>query len=354
MGGRVSSVPQKAAAEKRVRKDYWEQERQRQKEEEANAKKVLLLGTGECGKSTLFKQIVKLYGKGYSEDDRKNYKGPLLENVFSAISSLLRLADSEGLQLEPESQEAAIVINQSYRSMYSLTKENVEHISRLWSDPAIKEAYRLRAKAQIGDSCAHFLDKIVDVSDEKFLPSDEDLLHVRVRTTGSVQSYFDLKDLKISVMDTGGQRNERKKWIHAFDNVSCLIFVSAMSEYDQKCFEDETTNRVEESLNCFGEIVNSRWFKEVPVVLLFTKQDLFEAKFPKVPLSTHFPEFAGSTVQEATEFLINMFQKKAPQGKEVFSLIIDTTDEMKVSTAIEEVYQILVIRAELSTAGQEI
>ena len=42
----------------------------------------------------------------------------------------------------------------------------------------------------------------------------------------------------------GGQRNERKKWIHCFEGVDAVIFVAAISEYDQKLFEDSTKNRM--------------------------------------------------------------------------------------------------------------
>ena len=50
--------------------------------------------------------------------------------------------------------------------------------------------------------------------------------------------------------DVGGQRNERKKWIHCFDNVTAVIFVAALSEYDQNLFEDATTNRCDASPPC--------------------------------------------------------------------------------------------------------
>jgi len=48
--------------------------------------------------------------------------------------------------------------------------------------------------------------------------------------------------LKIfSIFDVGGQRSERRKWIHIFDDVNAIIFVVAISEYDQKIREDNAT-----------------------------------------------------------------------------------------------------------------
>jgi hypothetical protein len=42
------------------------------------------------------------------------------------------------------------------------------------------------------------------------------------------------------MMDVGGQRSERKKWIHCFDGVQCLLFMVALSGYDQSLLEDQT------------------------------------------------------------------------------------------------------------------
>ena len=57
--------------------------------------------------------------------------------------------------------------------------------------------------------------------------------------------------------DVGGQRNERKKWIHCFDSVTAVIFVAALSGYDSKCYEDHTQNRMIEALVLFEDISNS-------------------------------------------------------------------------------------------------
>jgi guanine nucleotide-binding protein G(i) subunit alpha len=39
------------------------------------------------------------------------------------------------------------------------------------------------------------------------------------------------------MFDVGGQRSERKKWIHCFENVTSIIFCVALSEYDQVLLE---------------------------------------------------------------------------------------------------------------------
>jgi guanine nucleotide-binding protein G(i) subunit alpha len=40
------------------------------------------------------------------------------------------------------------------------------------------------------------------------------------------------------MFDVGGQRSERRKWIHCFDSVSSIIFCVALSEYDQVLLEE--------------------------------------------------------------------------------------------------------------------
>ena len=82
----------------------------------------------------------------------------------------------------------------------------------------------------------------------------------------------------IDRFDVGGQRNERRKWIHCFDNVDSVVFVASLSEFDQNLYEDETKNRLDEALELFAQIVNSKWFKECSIILFLNKKDLFEKK----------------------------------------------------------------------------
>lgn len=45
------------------------------------------------------------------------------------------------------------------------------------------------------------------------------------------------------MFDVGGQRSERKKWIHCFESVTSIIFCTALSEYDQVLLEQRSQVR---------------------------------------------------------------------------------------------------------------
>jgi guanine nucleotide-binding protein G(i) subunit alpha len=97
------------------------------------------------------------------------------------------------------------------------------------------------------------------------------------------------------MFDVGGQRSERKKWIHCFENVTAVIFLAAISEYDQVLIEDETMNRMQEALTLFDSICNSKWFSSTSMILFLNKVDLFKEKLTKKPLSDYFPDFTGAS-----------------------------------------------------------
>jgi hypothetical protein len=99
------------------------------------------------------------------------------------------------------------------------------------------------------------------------------------------------------VIDVGGQRSERRKWIHCFDEVTAIIFFTALSEYDQKLSEDETTNRMSESLKLFYDISHYKAFAQqnTPIILFLNKADLFEKKIVKTPLTICFKDYDGTS-----------------------------------------------------------
>lgn len=87
-----------------------------------------------------------------------------------------------------------------------------------------------------------------------YVPNDQDLLRSRLRTTGIIETVFDLGQLTYRMFDVGGQRSERKKWIHCFENVNCLLFLVAISGYDQCLVEDK--DGVSGQINIYDDVVH--------------------------------------------------------------------------------------------------
>jgi len=96
------------------------------------------------------------------------------------------------------------------------------------------------------------------------------------------------------MMDVGGQRSERRKWIHCFENtITAVVFCASMSCYDEVIREDNKTNAMDETLNLFDEVSNSSYFSNVAMILLLNKRDLFEEKIKTVDLKVWNKNYTG-------------------------------------------------------------
>lgn len=293
--------------------------------------KLLLLGPGESGKSTLFKQAVNLYGRGFNEDERKDFGVVIGGNVLGGMTTLAKQSNIvEGCQVADTaipSRDFFLKLNMRDDAAGELTLEAAEHVTKLWADPGIKKAWSARASFQIPDSCSFFFDEIQRLTAPSFIPTDEDILLCRARTTGIVETCILLGGQQFVIVDVGGQRSERKKWINCFSDVLCVVFVASLSGYDMTCSEDGKTNRMAEALSLFSDTCNQNWFERASLVLLLNKRDLFETKLTQFPLSDTFPEFeGGDDYDAAVQFVLDKFLEVNKSGAPVYPHVTCATD----------------------------
>eukprot|EP00479_Gromia_sphaerica_P006985 TRINITY_DN2162_c0_g1_i1.p1 TRINITY_DN2162_c0_g1~~TRINITY_DN2162_c0_g1_i1.p1 ORF type:complete len:191 (+),score=28.71 TRINITY_DN2162_c0_g1_i1:187-759(+) len=179
-------------------------------------KKLLLLGAGESGKSTLFKQMITLYGQGYSLEDRQGFTNIVYNNTISAMKTLVKHADEMAHYGYPTVIHAQN--NPSKKTLQDCKLDAdvdltlAKHIQILWSDPGIQATYDQRAKFQLPDSAEYFFRRAMYIGQVDYIPTQQDILRSRVRTTGIVETSFEIEENQFRMFDVGGQRNERKKW----------------------------------------------------------------------------------------------------------------------------------------------
>ena len=162
-----------------------------------------------------------------------------------------------------------------------------------WTDPSVQKCFERSNEYQLIDSAKYFLDKVEHIQRPDYNPSEQDILRCRVLTSGIFETKFRVDRVKFHMFDVGGQRDERRKWIQCFNDVTAIIFVASSSSYNMVLREDPSQNRLRESLELFRSIWNNRWLRTISVILFLNKQDLLEEKIRsgKSKLEEYFPEF---------------------------------------------------------------
>lgn len=266
--------------------------------------RLLLLGAGESGKSTIVKQMKILHVNGFTEAERRKTVSDIHNNVKDAIATLVRAARAcrPIIRFSEENDRRADAILEAEHSEQPLSPDFFESVRALWKEPKIQELNERGNEFQLIDSAQYFLDRLDVISRPDYVPDTNDILRCRVLTRGISQTRFTYKSVSFHIFDVGGQRDERRKWIQCFNDVTAIIFVVACSSYDMYLREDNSKNRLEEAVSLFDSIWNNRWLKNISVILFLNKQDLLRKKIlmGKSRIEKYFPEYANYRLKEGT------------------------------------------------------
>jgi len=321
--------------------------------EESKVVKLLLLGTGESGKSTVFKQMQILYAKGFTDFERSTFRHVVRRNVVEAMQALIGGVEKFRYQWQnPESPKAAdFIMELDPLSSDCWVPEVGPYATALWQEPAIQSAYANRSRLQLLDSADYLFRNLPRIGGADYLPTPDDILRARLRTSGIVERVFRMNHVDFKFLDVGGQRNERRKWIHCFEGVTAVIFVAAISEFDQVLYEDEKENRMHEAIRVFDNICNNRYFEETAMILFLNKEDLFREKIKRVHLSVCFEDFTGENTFEATSaYIKDRFMEVNKGQKMIFPHFTTATDTRNIQRVFEAC-KLIILKGNLVKIG---
>jgi len=336
-------LSEEAKEQKRINQEI-ERQLRRDKKDARRELKLLLLGTGESGKSTFIKQMRIIHGAGYSDDDKRGYIKLVYQNIFMAMQSmidamkLLEITYGNSQCID----HADLVKSKVYENVSTFEEPFVTAIKTLWNDTGIQSCYDRRREYQLTDSAKYYLSSLDRIAGPGYLPTEQDVLRARAPTTGILEYPFDLEEIRFRMVDVGGQRSERRKWIHCFENVTSIIFLVALSEYDQILFESNNENRMEESKALFKTIITYPWFQNSSIILFLNKKDLLEEKIMHSHLVDYFPEFRGEKHDDkaARQFVLEMYLAQNPDPERAcyshFTCATDTENIKLVFCAVKD------------------
>ncbi|KAF8373767.1 hypothetical protein PRIPAC_80196 [Pristionchus pacificus] len=312
---------------------------EREKNEDLKRLKILLLGGSDAGKSTILKQMRILHMNGFSNDEMHSFHKHLKLNVFQ--NSINRFAGgiSRILGFDDEQENEYLLSFLIFKSVQTFL--------------GLYPNY-----ASLPDNAHYFLPKLTALLSLNYSPSAEDILHLRIPTTSVNEINFVFSKRAIRLIDVGGQRTYRKKWMHYFDGVAAVLFVVSMAAYDQALDDvdksvkpvmssdvlSDKDNRLRDSVQQFGDMLRSKYLLTSAFILFLNKKDLFWKKLARHPLEKFISGYKGTTNEEAAAFLKEHFIKrrsKTDKDRPIYSHYTCATDTKNVEFVFKAACEIV-------------
>lgn len=262
--------------------------------------RLLLLGAGESGKSTIVKQMQINYMQGFNAEERQRTIPDIYNNLRDALTSMLLAMKTINPPIDFK-EDSHVKMASEFMDNYGMncqcefypTQEFFESCQYIWNLSSIQECFARSNEYHLIDSGKYFLDRISVLRDPDYMPVDQDILRCRVLTSYIREIKFKVKEVVFHMFDVGGQRDQRRKWIQCFSDATAIVFVTSLAGYNLFIREDNATNRFQESLNLFKQVWNNRFLAEVSLILFLNKTDLLFEKIiqKRFKIEEYFPSY---------------------------------------------------------------
>ncbi|KAJ1674594.1 Guanine nucleotide-binding protein alpha-2 subunit [Spiromyces aspiralis] len=169
---------------------HLEEERDRRNQEV----KILLLGSGESGKSTIVKQMKIIHQNGYTKEELAMFRPTIYKNVIDSAHELVT-----GMQIcdmWPENEEnrafaeELLELDENSGIYTGITRRFVDSMELLWRDLVIPRLLVRSSDFYIMDSAPYFFSNIRRIGSDDYLPTEADVLRSRSKTTGIIETRF--------------------------------------------------------------------------------------------------------------------------------------------------------------------
>ncbi|KAF7344844.1 Guanine nucleotide-binding protein alpha-2 subunit [Mycena venus] len=306
--------------------------------------KILLLGTADSGKSTILKQMRMLHHSSFSSSEIEAYRRLAFDNVIQGMRVLLASLPGLGLDLPDALRPAQETVTGAgdLCDDAPFPADCFNAITALLKHSTVQEACRRGREIALPENLPYLFTNLPRFFSPSFVPTHDDILHLRARTIGTTETTVIIDGIETLVADVGGAISERRKWINAFADITVIIFTVSLTGYSRSLVEDPSRNEMQDSLLIWDSICNAGWFKRIPIILCFTKNDLFEEEIQHTHVADWFPDFHGAPRDAAAgrDYFINRFLSHVRTGrhvldKDLYIRVITATDTKMMKEVLD-------------------
>ncbi|KAF8525263.1 heterotrimeric G protein alpha subunit 4 [Hysterangium stoloniferum] len=320
--------------------------------------KVLLLGSGDSGKSTILKQMRLIHKVPFTSQEVEFYRQLVFNNITYGLKVVLEaLEDVFEIKLEDENWTYADMVQDApdLRDGEPFPMEYMQPLQALWNDSSVKAAIARGNEAALPEN---FFSDLSRLFDPEFKPTNQDIIRSRARTTGITETIFKLRTHNMHMLDVGGQKSERRKWIHCFQDVTTILFLVSLSGYDQCLVEDKDANQMQDAMTIWDSICHSQWFKNTSIILFLNKDDLFSDKIFHSNIKDTFPDYEGPAGDAAAgrEYFKKRFTRLSTKAnrtneREIYTHFTNATDTALLKVVMAAVEGNITLRSNLQHAA---
>jgi len=205
-------------------------------------------------------------------------------------------------------------------------------VSSLWNDPAIQQTWNLAPNFQMQMSNLEYLmNNINRIADPDYVPTKDDILQARIRTTGQQSTTFTKDRYTWELIDVGGQKPERVKWEGIINEggLHAIIYFTGLDEYNMQSTEEKGKTKMKISMDVFSEVIRSISKYQLSILLFLNKVDLLEKKIRDEKhfqdFKKYFPDFKGEAkIDVCCDYIKDQF----------LQTMIEETDNVEIHTHV--------------------
>lgn len=139
-----------------------------------------------------------IHETGYSHEECEEYRRVVFSNTIQSLMTIIRAMGHLKIEFDDASKTEIARQFFTYASAAEegiLLPELVDLMSKLWSDAGVQQSFARSREYQLNDSAAYYLNSLDRISHPNYIPTQQDVLRTRVKTTGIVEMHFKYKGL---------------------------------------------------------------------------------------------------------------------------------------------------------------
>ncbi|KAF9057266.1 guanine nucleotide binding protein, alpha subunit [Panaeolus papilionaceus] len=223
----------------------------------------------------------------------------------------------------------------------------------LWTNSAVQQSLK-SAEIALEEQPGFFLDQALRITREDYVPQPDDVLRARVTTIGPeehkiVAEHGTAKHW--TIYDVGGSRAQRATWAQFFDDVNVIIFLAPMSGFNQVLAEDESVNRLTDSLRLWQTICSNKLLAGIEFVLFLNKLDILDAKLKSgIQFSSYVTSYLDkpNETKPVAKYLLDVFvslhQQHSPQRRRLHPHLTCAVDTKATASVIHRIQELILVK----------